>query len=433
MSETLTNPHAGPLQAANEKLLACVHCGFCLSACPTYTRTGDESDSPRGRIYLMRAVAEGRLPDDDPAFNAHIDRCLGCRACEPVCPSGVEYGYLLERARDVLADSVGQSLPTRALLFSFANDFARTIVSGCTRMLRASGLPDWLARKLPVRFVRTRFAMAMLAASNEWPGLRKMHDAHTRSAAVPAKPADVTVALLDGCVQEVLFSRVNGATRRVLQKNGCTVRSAPGQGCCGALHAHSGDLDRARELARRNIAAFERSGVELVVVNSSGCAAVMKEYDELLAEDPEWRERARAFVGKVKDLSEFLLTRGPVQGAPLHLRVGYDAPCHLYHAQRITNAPQDVLRSIPQLQLVPVPRYDECCGGAGIYGLLHEDLGGRILRDKVAAVKAANVEILVTPNPGCIMQIGAGLTLAGDTTPVLHPVELLDESYRRAR
>ena len=432
MSEALVNPHAGPLQAANDKILACVHCGFCLSACPTYTRTGDESDSPRGRIDLMRAVAEGRLPEDDPAFNAHIDRCLGCRACEPVCPSGVEYGYLLERARDVLADSVGQNLPTRVLLFAFANDLARTIVSGFTRMLRASGLPGWLARKLPERFARTRFAMAMLTASNEWPQLSKVDHA-TRPVALTPKPADVTVALLDGCVQEVLFARVNAATRRVLQKNGCTVRSAPGQACCGALHAHSGDLDRARELARRNIAAFERSDVDLVVVNASGCTAIMKEYDELLAEDPEWRERAHAFVPKVKDLSEFLLTRGPVQGGPLHMRVGYDAPCHLYHAQRITNAPQDVLRSIPQLQLVPVARYDECCGGAGIYGLLHEDLGGRILRDKVAAVKAANVEILVTPNPGCIMQIGAGLALAGDPTPVLHPVELLDESYRRAR
>ncbi len=424
--------HAAPLVAAEDKILACVHCGFCLSACPTYTRTGDESDSPRGRIYLMRAVAEGRLPDDDPAFHYHIDRCLGCRACEPVCPSGVQYGYLLERARDVLADSVGKSMPTRVLLFAFGSNFARSIVSVFTRLLRASGLPAWLARALPQRFGRGRFAMAMLASSSEWPKLTSF-ERPLRATSLETKPADTTVALLNGCVQAVLFARVNGATRKVLQTNGCTVRDAPGQGCCGALHAHSGDLDKARALARRNIAAFDRSEAEFVVVNAAGCSAIMKEYDELLDEDPAWRERAHAFVAKVKDVSEFLLARGPVQGAPLPLRVGYDAPCHLYHAQRITNAPQDVLRAVPQLQVVPVPRYDECCGGAGIYGLLHEDLGGRILRDKVAAVKAANVDVMVTPNPGCIMQIGAGLTLAGDATPVLHPIELLAESYRRAQ
>jgi glycolate oxidase iron-sulfur subunit len=429
---TTPNVHAGPLQAEEEKILACVHCGFCLSACPTYTRTGDESDSPRGRIYLMRAVAEGRLPDDDPAFERHIDRCLGCRACEPVCPSGVQYGFLLERARDVLASSVGSSRPTRALLFAFTNNIARAFVSVGTRLLRATGLPRALARSLPHRFARTRFAMAMLAASSEWPALHRT-DAPTRNQPLPAKPAETSVAMLEGCVQEVLFARVNAATRTVLEQNGCMVQNAPGQGCCGALHAHSGGLDKARELARRNIAAFERSGAEFVVVNAAGCGAVMKEYGELLKDDPGWQSRGHDFSLKVRDLSEFLLARGPVTGAPLPLRVAYDAPCHLIHAQRITNAPQDLLRTVPQLQLVPIPRYDECCGGAGIYGLLHEDLGGRILRDKVSAVKSANADVVVTPNPGCIMQIGAGLTLAEDNTPVLHPVELLAESYRRAR
>src|SRR5262245_12478669 len=206
------NVHAAPLQAEEEKILACVHCGFCLSACPTYTRTGDESDSPRGRIYLMRAVAEGRLPDDDAAFERHIDRCLGCRACEPVCPSGVQYGFLLERARDVLSASVGSSRPTRALLFGFSNDIARKFVSVGSRLLRATGLPRLLAHKLSPRFARTRFAMAMLAASGEWPRLRDSKSP-LRGRALQRRPADTTVAILEGCVQEVLFARVNEATR----------------------------------------------------------------------------------------------------------------------------------------------------------------------------------------------------------------------------
>lgn len=424
---------AAELQKSEDKLLACVHCGFCLSACPTYTRLGDESDSPRGRLYLMRAVAEGRLPADDEAFHTHIDRCLGCRACEPVCPSGVEYGFLLERARATLAYSVGLSLPTRLLLFAFGNDAARGIVSALSRIFRATGLPGFLARTLPASFSRARFALAMLAATRAWPGLR------ARAGSAPAPHSEsiaahetLRVAMLEGCVQRGLFGRVNRATRVVLEHNRCMIAAAPGQGCCGALHAHTGALDDARSLAKRNIAAFEKSNAELIAVNAAGCGAMMKEYGELLHDDPEWNQRARAFSMKVRDISELLLSRGPAIGAPLPIRVTYDAPCHLVHAQRITHAPLDVLRAIPQLDLVPLPRADECCGGAGIYGLLHEELGGRILQDKVDAVRSTNADAVVTPNPGCIMQIGAGLVLAGETTGVLHPIELLAESYRRA-
>ncbi len=417
------------LTTAEDKILACVHCGFCLAACPTYTRLGDESDSPRGRVYLMRAVMEGRLPADDPAFDLHIDQCLGCRACEPVCPSGVEYGFLVERARATLAKSVGISLPARLLLFAFGNDVARPIVSALSRLFRATGLPGWLARALPARFGRARFALAMLASTRpfRWP---RSSIPDPRSS-IPDPRPPIRVAVLEGCVQRALFARANADTRFVLERNGCTVVRAAGQGCCGALHAHTGALDQARALARRNIAAFERSAAETVVVNAAGCGAMMKEYAELLRAEPEWRARAHAFSLKVRDISEFLVSRGPVPGAPIRARVTFDAPCHLLHGQRITHAPLDVLRAIPGLDVVPLPRADECCGGAGIYGLLHEELGGRILRDKVKAVQTTGAELVLTPNPGCIMQIGAGLLLAGEPARALHPIELLAESYGR--
>ncbi|MGH7467471.1 MAG: (Fe-S)-binding protein [Longimicrobiales bacterium] len=423
-----TSEQAPELKQSVDKLLACVHCGFCLSACPTYTRLGDESDSPRGRIYLMRAVMEGRLPADDPAFDLHIDQCLGCRACEPVCPSGVEYGFLVERARATLAKSVGISWPARLLLFAFGNDLARSIVSPLSRLFRWTGLPRLLIRALPARLGRLRFALAMLEATRP---VRLSPRATTGSAPTARSSLpEIRVAMLEGCVQDGLFGQVNAATTFVLERNGCTVVPAAGQGCCGALHAHTGALDQARALARRNIAAFEASRAETIVVNAAGCGAMMKEYHELLRDEPEWRARAHACALKVRDISEFLVARGPVPGAPIRARVTYDAPCHLLHGQRITHAPLDVLRVIPELDLVPLPRADECCGGAGIYGLLHEELGGRILRDKVAAVRSTGADLVLTPNPGCIMQIGAGLLLTDQHTRALHPIELLAESYR---
>ncbi|MBX6362766.1 MAG: 4Fe-4S dicluster domain-containing protein [Gemmatimonadetes bacterium] len=499
------------LAEEEDALLACVHCGFCLDACPTYTRTGDEGDSPRGRLYLMRAVAEGRLEPEADAFSLHIDRCLGCRACETVCPSGVRYGFLLERARAVRADAHGIGLATRLLLATFGRPLPARLASAAGRALRATGLPAVLLRALPARFARARFGLAMLEATRPWAALRagaaatgerqapaprlaaaaeaderrkaangdptgsgvaalapvatprhSPHEPHVPPseagagfpppepeggpsiALAPGQPhaADeaprpgagprLRVAILTGCVQEGLFGRVNRATERVLRANGCALVPAPGQRCCGALHAHAGDLEQARALARRNIQAFEAAGVDRVVVNAAGCGAIMKEYGELLAHDPDYAGRARRLAASVRDLSELLLELGPRPGAPLPLRVTYDAPCHLYHAQGITTAPLDVLRRIPALEIVALPRADECCGGAGIYGLLHPELGGRVLRDKVEAVESTAAQAVATPNPGCMMQIGAGLRLAGDPTAIVHPVELLDESYRRA-
>jgi len=477
-----------PLVAEEDRLLACVHCGFCLTACPTYVRLGAEADSPRGRLYLMRAVAEGRLDPASDAFTTHIDRCLGCRACETACPAGVQYGFLLERARAV-ARQAGAPSGGRAgawLLRVFASPLGTRVAMALGRALRATGLPRLLVRLLPARLGMPRFGLAMLAGSAEWAGLREKLKAgggeggpaapfprpgdraappslpgggtagatagggagvaaSTSSPALareagpgaggapaPARGRAVRVAVLTGCVQEGLFARVNRATEAVLAANGCTVVPVPAQRCCGALHAHGGDLEQARALARANIDAFEQAGVDWIVVNAAGCGAAMKEYGELMAGDPAYAARARALAGRVKDVAELLVELGPVRGAALPLRVTYDAPCHLHHAQRITRAPLDLLATIPELDLVPLPGAEECCGGAGIYGLTHPDLGGRILTDKVEAVRSTGAEVVATPNPGCMMQIAAGLLLAGDDTPVVHPIELLAESYRRA-
>ena len=239
-------------------------------------------------------------------------------------------------------------------------------------------------------------------------------------------------ATLLGCIQEGLLGRVNRATVRVLEVNGYVVVKVPGQGCCGAIHAHTGDLEGARSLARANIRAFESSGVQVIAVNAAGCGASMKEYPHLLSHDDDYGPRAAALSSKIRDVSELLGREGLKSGAPLPLTVTYDAPCHLIHAQRITEEPEFLLRSIPGLRLVPLAGHDECCGGAGVYGITHPELGGAIGRDKVRAVLETGAEVVATGNPGCMMQIGAGLEMEGARVDVVHPVELLDESYRRA-
>ncbi|MBI4538589.1 MAG: 4Fe-4S dicluster domain-containing protein [Gemmatimonadetes bacterium] len=421
------------LRAQEERLLACVHCGFCLPACPTFTRLGDEADSPRGRLYLMRAVAEGRLDPAQDAFQIHIDRCLGCRACETVCPSGVEYGFLLERARREAMAARRPGPVARLMLAVFRRPRLLRLAMALSRLLRATGLPRllaWPGRPL-VGGTQLQFALAMLAASaaprRRWEGAGSATGgARSRRGGGPR------VALLDGCVQAGLFARVNEATARVLAVNGCEVTGAPGQVCCGALHAHAGDLEAARALARANIEAFETSGAELVAVNAAGCGAAMKEYSHLLADDASWGERAARFSARVKDATELLAELDPVRGGALPVRATCDAPCHLFHAQRIQTAPLAVLRAIPELELVALANADECCGGAGVYGLTHAELGRRILDDKVEAVRATGAAVVATGNPGCILQIGAGLLLAGLPVQVRHPVELLDQSYARA-
>ncbi|HEX6574680.1 MAG TPA: heterodisulfide reductase-related iron-sulfur binding cluster [Gemmatimonadaceae bacterium] len=406
-----------PLAAALPGINQCVHCGFCLQACPTYQVLEDENESPRGRIFLMRSLLEGTVTPHDDRVHAHIDRCLGCRACEPACPSGVPYGQLLEATRATLGATRRPALIGRLILFVFAHPRLMRTAMMLSRLLAATPIPT-IFEKVAGRF---GFGMAMLSASGS-PLERDPYEVDQR--------ADrESVAVLKGCVMEGLFTETNRATERVLGRNGYATVDADEQACCGALHAHAGDLDNARRLARRNIAAFEKSGAELIAVNAAGCGAMMKEYAHLLHDDPEWADRAANVSAKVRDISELLAAVGPVPGNPLPLRVTYDAPCHLVHAQRITTPPLAVLAAIPGLELIPLRDSEMCCGAAGIYNLIEPDTSDAVLAPKLLNIAETGASYVVTGNPGCHMQIGAGLLRSGMKARTIHPVDLLDASY----
>jgi len=392
----------------------CVHCGFCLPACPTYLATGDENDSPRGRIVLMRALERGELPASDPAVRQHLDACLGCRGCEPACPSGVGYGRAIETARRELAAANGLPSAARAAIGMFGRRALWRAAFGAARLLRTTGLASRLSGP-----GRLGMAMGMTAATAPArPGSRP-------DSGVSTAPRGETVALFRGCVMDSLFDHVHDATIRVLEANGYRVTEAKGQVCCGAPQEHAGATDAARDLARQNLAALAGSA-DYVVVNSAGCGAMLKDYGHLLGS-----AEATGLSSRVRDVTELLAMAGPVPGGPVPLDVAYDAPCHLQHAQRVHAEPLAVLRAIPALRLRLLPGHDRCCGGAGTYGLLHPEMSAAILDAKVASIQEAKPrpDMVTTGNPGCIMQIGAGLRAAGLDIPVVHPVELLDWSY----
>jgi glycolate oxidase iron-sulfur subunit len=411
-------------RSAADPLQPCVHCGFCLPACPTYLATGDESDSPRGRIVLMRALERDEIGPEDDALVHHLEACLGCRGCEPVCPSGVAYGRGLEAARERLFEARGLPPLARAVLGVFRHQSLWRPLFTAARAFRATGLARAMAGG-----GRVGFGMGMLAASGgRAVGRTGGQAVVSRADRLTARPSDgPTVALFRGCVMDTLFRHVHDATRRTLEHNGYRVVEVEGQTCCGALHEHAGDRAAAAALARWNVAALADSA-DYVVTNSAGCGALLKDYGHLLDDEVSAR-----VAEQVRDVSELLAAAGPKPGAPLDLDVAYDAPCHLQHAQGVQEAPLAVLRAIPGLRLQLLPGHDRCCGSAGIYSVLKPAMARAVLASKIESIAAADPRpaVLASGNPGCLMQIGAGLLAAGLDTRVAHPVELLDWSYGR--
>jgi glycolate oxidase iron-sulfur subunit len=414
-------------------LLACIHCGLCLEACPTYVATGDENDGPRGRLYLMRAVGEGRLNSSSQSFKNHIDRCLGCRACEQVCPAGVEYGQLLEAARAEIATLQPSKGFTGAVL-NFAlrhiwtNPVRLRLFFAAARIMRDLGFARLLVRSRLARVFSTRaeFAFALLDSSRP---------KSIRNKTVQSQTGARTghVMLFSGCVGEGLFSHVNRATERVLKANGFEVESPREQVCCGALHAHAGDLDGARYLARRNIAAFSANENAPVITNAGGCGAMLASYGDLLAHDQRIAGLAEAFSDRVKDVAQQLETRTIVAGAQAQDGpVTYDASCHLLYGQHAADSSLRMLRSISGLNFVDLKGSERCCGGAGIYNLVQPEMSSRVLHEKLNAITNTGASVLTTGNPGCQMQIGAGACLSGMKLQVRHPIEVLDDSYANA-
>jgi glycolate dehydrogenase iron-sulfur subunit len=474
MMESTASLHTA-LNSEMDKLLGCIHCGLCLPACPTYQQVGNENDSPRGRIYLMRAVAEGRLDVDSATFSRHIDLCLGCRACETACPAGVRYGFLLEAARETILSNGEKNKKKAGDLQKMMLRFAlRHIFPYPRRLSKVFAFSRWLRRnrlvksafeKGLVRKVSSKadFALSLLMTTapagspatgteqltpdergnggngsnrSKFQTLNLKFEIPLEGNGGKGRPATV----FTGCVMEGLFKHANDATKRVLTINGCALAEVPKQACCGALHAHAGEMETARELARRNIDAFDRFLREdvrgqkppTIIINAAGCGALLKEYGELLRDDPIYAERAQAFSARVKDVTEFLADGAVESGAKLDMRVTLDAPCHLYHAQRVMTAPQKLLASIPGIDYVQLEGMQDCCGGAGIYNLSEPEMSERLLSDKINKVKATGASVLVTANPGCHMQLGAGIRMFKAECRVAHIVELLDESYRRA-
>ncbi|MBA2731922.1 MAG: 4Fe-4S dicluster domain-containing protein [Acidobacteria bacterium] len=425
------------LASEQDKLLACVHCGLCLEACPTYIHTGDENDSPRGRLYLMRAVEEGRLAPESNAFRQHINRCLGCRACESVCPAGVEYGQLLEAARADLNQTPERQRSLRSALLHFTlrhiwlHPMRLRFAFALARLLRNVRLPRLLIKSRLARLVSPRLEFALALLDSSLSTRRSKHEKNTQAA--PSFAGEKAL-LFTGCVMQGLFARVNRATARVLEANGCAVLTPSAQVCCGALHAHAGDLEGARQLARRNIDAFSGEADAKIITNAGGCGALLASYKNLLENDAEYSERARDFSARVRDISQQLEKTGVRQGAKLDECVTtYDASCHLLYGQHAVNAPLEMLRAIPGLRFVPLEGSEGCCGGAGVYNLLEPEMSSRILNEKLAHIKEIGAQTLTTGNPGCHMQIGAGAQLNGmEHLRVCHPVELLDESYTSA-
>jgi glycolate oxidase iron-sulfur subunit len=415
---------------------ACVRCGLCLPTCPTYVETLVETSSPRGRIALIKAVAENRLDLTDPGFMHQMSECLDCRACEAVCPSGVAYGQLLEPARTQIVRATAEQRTWEARLGRalaigqlFSHMWLMRFVAALMRFYQQSGLRAFARESGLLRALGLDQLEALAPTIS--PAFFVPRD--QRWEAIGVKKA--TAFIHAGCVMHVAFAEVNEATVRVLQRAGCDVVAPAAQGCCGAITIHAGEMDRGRRLARVNIAAFEASGADVYVVNAAGCGSALKEYGHLLADDPAWAERAAAFSSRVRDVTEFLDEIGisPELG-PLPTVVTYQEPCHLAHAQRISAAPRRLLAQIPGLELREMAESSLCCGSAGIYNVTQPEMATRLQSRKIDNIRAVAPQIVVTANPGCALQLVNGLRADGDPPiAVRHIVELLDASYANYR
>ena len=409
----------------------CVHCGFCLPACPTYALWGEEMDSPRGRIYMMKKAAAGEAPLDR-RFQQHMDNCLGCMACMTACPSGVQYDKLIEDTRSQMERNIPRT-PSDSLfrkmlfaIFPYANRLRLLALplliyqrSGLQKLVRATAL----LRLIPKQLASMEVLLPQVPAR-----LFRRLPAHIQPKATPR----LRVGMLAGCVQQVFFQHVNEATARVLAAEGCEIFIPPSQQCCGALMVHSGLDDQASDFARRMIASFESENVDVIAINAAGCGSTMKEYGHLLRDDLAWAARAAAFSAKCKDISEILCDLP--QQSPRHalpMRIAYHDACHLRHAQAVFEQPRRLLATIPGLEVVDVEEMNLCCGSAGVYNLLHPDAANQLGDRKVTNLLATKSQAVISANPGCLIQLMNGLRRRGlDAMPTFHMVELLDASIR---
>lgn len=420
-----TGPDAPPVDV----IRSCVHCGFCLPACPTYRVTLRERSSPRGRIWLIKSVAEGKLDLLDPIFQDEMYLCLNCRACEAACPSGVKYGELVESARAQIEATAPRPAQTKVLraaafrgLFGSGRRFRGASAglrlyqrSGMQRLVRRTGVLEQLGLRKQEAMLPQLSERFLVPGRESWPA--------------QGEPRG-RVALLAGCVMSTAYAEVHRATARVLARNGFDVLVPDGQECCGALSVHSGDLAGGRALARKNIDAFDNPQLDAILVNAAGCGAAMKEYDFLLRNDPGYAERARRFVARVKDVTEFLAEQGlAARPGRLALTVTYQEPCHLVHAQRISKPPRALLAAIPGLTLVEMPESGMCCGSAGIYNLLRPEMSAELLDRKLRNARQTGAPVIVSANPGCMLQLQAGLRERQEATRVEHIMTLLDAAY----
>jgi glycolate oxidase iron-sulfur subunit len=451
VEKSITTPASSPPQSPDTaaqrigadidygRFLDCVHCGLCTSACPTYLETGNENDSPRGRIYLMRAVTDGRLQLND-GVKRHLDLCLDCRSCETACPSGVQYGRLIEPFRvDMRRAEEGRTSSSQT---------------------RAAGRQSWLERTLLYRLFPYPGRMKAALAPARWlqrtgldhlidksglptllPGfVRRMYDQLPRlqplgpplPELLPAiGPRRARVGLFTGCVAQAMFPQTNWATARVLQANGCDVVIPRNQCCCGAIHYHSGAAGPALELATRNAAAFDAASLDALIINVAGCGSMLKDYGHIAEEAGTGPEALAGFASKVRDVSEFLAELGPIPPrGEVRARAVYHDACHLVHAQRVREQPRTLLSLVPGLELVPLAESEVCCGAAGSYNLTEPEMSERLSQRKLSNILACEPQLVITGNAGCSLQIQAALRRAGLPIQVLHPMDLLDLSYR---